>query len=121
MNVDIVRKRLTSLRKSKKLTQFEISEKIGLNRSSYSHYEIKSDQRLPENEILIRLAEFHNVSIDYIFGRTDIPELNSISHEIELSSAQLNHYHFTVDGEVVRKDELDLFVSLVRAQRMNRL
>ena len=60
-------KRLRELRLKRNLSQEEVARHIGITRSAYSHYEINNRQ--PVYETLIKLADFFNVSIDYIiFG-----------------------------------------------------
>lgn len=62
--------RLTTLRKELKLTQDELSKKLRISRSAYSHYE--SSLYEPSIAILVLLADFYNVSTDYLLGRTNI-------------------------------------------------
>ena len=57
--------KLKNLRKSKKLTQQELSEKVGLSRCTISNYECS--RRSPHLSELHRLAEFYSVGLDY-FG-----------------------------------------------------
>lgn len=64
-------KRLSDLRKKHKITQVDISKKLGVNRSTYANYE--TGLREPDNETLQRLADYFEVSIDYLLGRTDDP------------------------------------------------
>lgn len=45
-------------------TQDEVSKLVGLSRARYSHYE--NNRVEPDTDILKRLAEFYNVSIDYL-------------------------------------------------------
>jgi transcriptional regulator with XRE-family HTH domain len=61
--------RLKLLRSEKKLTQQEMSEKIGIERSRYSHYE--NDRVEPDTTTLRKLAEVHKVSLDFILGLTE--------------------------------------------------
>ncbi len=46
----------------------------GIEQALLSKFE--SGDRIPPTETLLRLAEFYNVSIDYILCRTDKPEVN---------------------------------------------
>ena len=48
--------------------------RTGIEQALLSKYE--SGERIPPTETLLRLAEFYNVSIDYILCRTDKPEIN---------------------------------------------
>lgn len=66
-------KRLRALRLSKKLTQEELGKIIHVSKVSISGYE--SGDRTPDTENIGRLADFFEVSSDYLLGRTD--KLNS--------------------------------------------
>ena len=48
--------------------------KTGIEQALLSKFE--NGERVPPTETLMRLAEFYNVSIDYILCRTDVPEVN---------------------------------------------
>ena len=63
--------RLRELRESAKLTQTKIAEFAMTNQSSINRYE--SGRTAPPLETLFWYAEFFNVSLDYIFGRSDEP------------------------------------------------
>lgn len=57
------------LRTSSGLTQTEFAKKIGISRSTIGMYE--TGAREPDFEILERIADFFNVDMDYLLGRTD--------------------------------------------------
>jgi transcriptional regulator with XRE-family HTH domain len=59
--------RLKKLRGNR--TQDDISKKIGVSRARYSHYE--NGRSEPDTETLQKLADFFEVSVDYLLGRTD--------------------------------------------------
>ena len=63
--------RLESLRKDRKLTQKQIADMLGIARTTYSGYE--NGTREPDHEILQKIADFFEVSIDYLLGRTNNP------------------------------------------------
>ena len=67
----MIAERLTTLRKQTGLTQEELAKEINVNRATYAGYE--KERTEPNCEVLARLATFHNVSLDYIFGVTDNP------------------------------------------------
>lgn len=66
--------RLRDLREDNDLTQAQIAEILNTKQTIYSRYE-RGFQNIPL-EFLLTLAEYYNVSLDYIFGRTDNQEIN---------------------------------------------
>lgn len=62
--------RIRNLREDKDLSQAYLAEKLGLTQRTYSRYE-NADSMMPL-DILIKIADFHNVSIDYLLERTDV-------------------------------------------------
>ncbi|MBP3446296.1 MAG: helix-turn-helix transcriptional regulator [Clostridia bacterium] len=66
--------RLKALRKSKGITQIALQMQTGIEQALISKFE--SGERIPPTETLVMLADFYNVSIDYILCRTDNPEIN---------------------------------------------
>lgn len=69
-----MKNRLKELRKNRKLTQVSLQMQTGIEQALLSKFE--NEERIPPTETLLRLAEFYNVSIDYILYRTDNPEIN---------------------------------------------
>jgi len=61
--------RLYSLRKEKKLTQKDITRALEIPYSTYRRYE--AGERTPDVPALIQIADFYQVTIDYLVGRTD--------------------------------------------------
>ena len=62
---------LKQLRKDKGYTQIAVQMKTGIEQALLSKYE--TGERTPPTETLVRLAEFYNVSIDYIAELADAP------------------------------------------------
>lgn len=67
--------RLKCLRREKKISQAVLAEAIGVGQSSIASYE--SDERNPSYEVLCLLADYFDVSTDYLLGRTDVPRMYS--------------------------------------------
>lgn len=65
---------LKALRKKAGLTQIALQMRTGIEQALLSKFE--NGERVPPTETLLRLADFYNVSIDYILCRTDIPDIN---------------------------------------------
>ena len=59
------------LREDRDLTQKQVSDYLHCSQQVYSNYEL--GQRDIPTDILIRLSDFYNVSIDYILGTTKNP------------------------------------------------
>ena len=66
--------RIQDLRTDADLSQRELSEILHISQRSYSHYETGS-RNIPV-EMLIRLANYYDISVDYLVGRTDKKEMN---------------------------------------------
>ena len=69
-----VKTNLKTLRKNRGYTQLAVQMKTGIEQALLSKYE--TEERIPPTEALLRLAEFYDVSIDYILCRTNNPKLN---------------------------------------------
>jgi len=65
---------LRKLRKERGLTQISLQMKTGIEQALLSKYE--TGERLPPTDTLLILADFYGVSLDYILGRTENPEVN---------------------------------------------
>ena len=65
---------LKLLRKNKGYTQIAVQMKTGIEQALISKYE--NGERIPPTETLLQLADFYDVSLDYILGRTNNPEIN---------------------------------------------
>ena len=63
--------RIRDLREDRDLTQTEMGKILNCSQRVYSNYE-RGDIDIPTH-ILIKLADFHDVSVDYLLGRTDNP------------------------------------------------
>lgn len=67
-------KRLRKLRERQRRKQYVVSELCGLNRSTIRRYE--RGEMEPSAEALSAIADYFEVSIDYLLGRTDNQEIN---------------------------------------------
>ena len=65
-------KNLRSIREDNDIKQKDIAKYLHVSQNTYSQYE--TGARQPSLEMLIKLAEFYFVSVDYILGLTDNPE-----------------------------------------------
>ena len=70
----IMKTNLKILRKEKGLTQIALQMRTGIEQALLSKFE--NGELIPPTDTLIRLADFYEVSIDYILCRTDNPVIN---------------------------------------------
>ncbi|MBQ3592896.1 MAG: helix-turn-helix transcriptional regulator [Clostridia bacterium] len=66
---NILSKRLKQCRIEKGLTQNQVAIYCDITEKTYQNYELMT--REPKIEILIKIADVFNVSLDYLVGRTD--------------------------------------------------
>ena len=65
--------RIKELRKAKKMTQLKLAMELNTNQNTISRYE--NGEREPSIRDLIKIADYFNVSVDYLIGRTDNPNM----------------------------------------------
>ena len=70
--MDILGERLKMLRKEKRMTQPELAGLLKQSLRAYQYYEAGS--RHPEYDHLLALADFFDVSLDYLVGRSETRE-----------------------------------------------
>lgn len=63
--------KLLSLRKRYSVSQTELADAVGVSRKSIQFYE--SGERYPRSGVLAKLAEFFNVSVEYLTSADDAP------------------------------------------------
>ncbi len=66
--------RLRYLREKHNISQVKLAMELNLNQNSISRYE--NEEREADYKTLIAFADYFNVSIDYLLGRTDNPDIN---------------------------------------------
>ena len=95
--MEAVSKRMLELRQSVNLSQMKLAKALGIAQSAVNRYE-HNQAAVPDN-VLLKYAEFFDVSLDYIFGRTDKPEGTTFNNEPEILKRKL-----------IREDEWHDFV-----------
>ena len=99
--------RIKQLREEQKLTQQELADKLKCSKSIIGLYE--SEIRKPSLEVLVKLSEIFNCSIDYILCKTDI---RNIEDEFKFA------YHKEIEGltEEEIKEALE-FYKMIKNRR----
>ena len=90
-------KRMADLRESVNITQVRLAKELGISQAAINRYE-HNNAAVPDN-VLLKYADFFDVSADYILGRTDKPE-----------GAIYNNEQQTLKEKIVRDDEWMDFV-----------
>lgn len=78
--------KLRLLREAKHLTQLQVANKVGVSKATISAYETAS--KAPSIEVIIRLARFYGVSVDYLIS-VDAPKSLDVSRLDDESVALL--------------------------------
>lgn len=90
-NISSFYNRLKSLRIENNLLQKNLAEKIGLAQTTIANYE--QGKRFPDETTLLKIADFFNVSLDYLLGRSDVnsfDEYYTMRNSIQLSKSFIN-------------------------------
>ncbi len=90
--MNIVGDRLKLLRESVGFSQMRLSKIFGVGQASIFRYE--SSRTAAPFDVLVKYADYFDVSLDYIFGRTDVPQgkLYRGKPEIELSYPEMDQF-----------------------------
>lgn len=115
--------RLKSLRKALGLTQKELGDKLNVSGRVIGYYE--SNDRFPDKETLTNIADFFDVSVDYLLGRSDAKSNSSIAkidetekdiEELleETMSQILDQKGLMLNGQIVDDDDLVLLRNAIK-------
>lgn len=66
--------RLKEVRRSKRISQLKLAMDLNMNQNTISRYE--TGEREPGINELIKIADYFNISVDYLLERTDNPKTN---------------------------------------------
>ena len=100
---------LRSLRSERKLRQIDLANTLGVSRTTYTQYETGKSE--PDLSTLVKLAEFFNVSVDYLLGLTNI---RNPSGMINNSSC---HEFIEWEWTDEEKKEIELFKEFIKMKR----
>jgi transcriptional regulator with XRE-family HTH domain len=79
--------RLKQLRKENSLTQEQFAKKLGATRGALSNWEI--DNSTPDNDMLIKIADFFDVTTDYLLGKNkDVNPLEKFISDYKILSKE---------------------------------
>lgn len=93
------------MRENKGLTQKELAERVNLSQQTIGHYEV--GRAKPDLETLQKLSEIFNCSVDYLLGRTDVPNPPA-SPDPDIKDAPLAFYG---NAEGLNIEELEKIIN----------
>jgi transcriptional regulator with XRE-family HTH domain len=113
--------RLKSLREENRLTRNDFAQKLNISYSAISKYE--TNIRFPDKETLVRMADFFDVSVDYLLCRTNVKETADkiIGHReegIHICSPCIN-YSSDKDLSSEAIEEIEKFKEFIRHKYKN--
>jgi transcriptional regulator with XRE-family HTH domain len=97
--------RLKVLREKWRLNQEGLAMKLNVSQSTVSAYEI--GERTPDLEILIVIANFFDVSLDYLVGLSDVKQRITQS---DLLPDELEHLHTYRQLSIVDRDKVTAYI-----------
>lgn len=99
--------RLKKLRKKEKLTQKDIATFLNISQPAYQQFE--SGKKKMNLETMEKLADYFNVSIDYLLGKTDIPDFDL---EIDINNAIDNSVAY--DGTPITDNDREIIKDFLK-------
>lgn len=97
---------LKQLRLSRDLNQTEMAKELELSRERYNQYE--NERRAPDYETLKKIAEYFQVSTDYLLGRTDDPTpVRNLDQDLYDEQGPTKELEALMDDEPLRTEFMD--------------
>lgn len=113
-------RKLKELRLERKINQSELGEIIGISPSTVGMYE--RDQRFPDKDILSKIADYFEVSVDYLLGRTDERNVHKEKPKLDpgvktIAAHRVNPYE-DISEEGINK--INEYIEMVRIMEQNK-
>lgn len=89
--------KLKYLREQKKKTQQEMADALGISRAAYSHFETGRNE--PSFDMVNKIADYFDVSIDFLYGRENVPEWASNQDVLDLEEMLNSNVNMAYGGE----------------------
>lgn len=104
---------LSQLRKEKNISQRALSESLGLSHSTIGMYE--NGQREPNYDILERIADYFNVDMNYLLGKTLI---RNSYRELKNKDTYLGNYNENIEYLKDKPELLELYQDIIDNDRL---
>lgn len=106
--------KIKELRLSKKMTQQEIANKLGITRPAYTAYE--NGKREPDFTILQSLAEIFEVSTDYLLGRKENQDNRSANTYTDTDLDNMIDNAMSFDGEPISDHDREVIRAYLKGK-----
>ncbi|MGH0830877.1 helix-turn-helix domain-containing protein [Bacillus pretiosus] len=108
-------KKIAELRKNQKLSQYDLAERLGFSRGKLANYE--QGQREPDYDTLKKIADYFEVSTDYLLGR----ENTKIEPDNPLADPDLGLWFKDIkDASPDKQEELKQFWEYIKQKEKDR-
>lgn len=107
--------RLKQLRKSKGLTQVQFATEFNISAGTIAMWE--TNKRIPDTTMLMRIADYFGVSVDYLLGNNTASANNTVS----VGQFQLDNVYFSLAKQAqedgVNPEDIRLAIETIKAMR----
>ena len=93
--------RLRKLRSDSHLTQEQLASVLNLSRSTVAYYE--SGMRSPDMQKLLLIADYFNISLDYLLGRTEIKTVLTSNNKLSSFLEYFFNLHITEQNFILKQ------------------
>jgi len=87
--MEIVARRMSELRESLNISQLKLSKELGISQSAINRYE--HNQASAPDSVLLKYADFFDISADYILGRCEDPQGKRFDYQPEFLKDKLSN------------------------------
>lgn len=109
-----IAERIKCLRKKAGLTQQELGDRFGVAKSTICQYE--NGNSTPNDDIKIAMANYFNVSMDYLMGKTDVPGFDSRTPPViaaKVTESGINMFHTYLDLSATDQAKVNDYVQML--------
>ena len=108
--------KIKALADERALTLAELERKLDFSNGSLRKWSTST----PSGDKIEKIADYFNVSTDYLLGRTDNPRIATDSDTPEVDLKELAKESFFYDGHHLNDEDIDLIASLLETRIKNR-
>ena len=108
--------RIKLLAKKQGLSLNQLEEKLGLGRNTL--YGLKNKK--PNAERIAEIADYFNVSTDYLLGRTDNPRIATKDDTAGIDFKEIAKSSMSYDGKPLNDEDIDLIASILERRMKSR-